>query len=128
MQTVPFYPPGAVYGCCFLTGSYELKPGQQAIDLQCDVETLPQVGQLVVSPQAVKMMVDLLGWEIVGPDQRAELDGFAALRTKYDALVEAVAGLVNLPVVERALAKAAEQAEMATIGEWIDTMPAKAEM
>jgi len=64
MQLRPAYPVDTVTGGCFITGRYELAPGEQIVDLDVDLEALPAWGRLCISELAVRLLMQQLGWEL----------------------------------------------------------------
>jgi len=130
VRVVDRYPGFAVAGSCFMSRCM-LEPGERVLDTDVDVENLPGYGRLVISERMVRDMVPLFGWTLMTPalernhaELVAELDD---TRAQLHDLMEAMAGIVNLPTVERALSIAARQvAGKATVQEWIDSLPAKA--
>lgn len=47
-----------------MTSRYEIAPGEQICDLDCDLEALPAWGRLCVSELGVRLMANCLGIEI----------------------------------------------------------------
>jgi uncharacterized protein YunC (DUF1805 family) len=128
MRAVGRYPSDAVKGGCFILGRYEVRPGEQVIDTQIAVEDLPAFGQLCISADAVRSMCGDFGWALVTDELAEEMAGLMttneALRAQIDELINAMAGMVNLPAVERALDIAARKvAGKESIQEWVDTLP-----
>lgn len=77
MQPRPAYPVDAVTGGCFVTRRYEIAPGEQICDLDCDLDALPPWGRLCVSELGIRMMANCIGLEI--PEQNV-MDANARLR------------------------------------------------
>jgi hypothetical protein len=130
MRAVDHYPPDTVTGACFVLGRFELAPGEMVVDLDRDLEFLPAVGRLCVSEDAVREMNRTLGWRLWTEEAQVEFDAtleaLSDVIAQRDELMDAVAGMVNLPAVERALEVAARQiAGKDSIAEWIDTLPPK---
>ena len=63
MQVRDAYPVDAVTGGDFITGSYEVKPGDRVVDFDTDLDALPAWGRLCVHENTVKLMMTALGWE-----------------------------------------------------------------
>jgi hypothetical protein len=62
MQLRSAYPPNdTVGGCCFITKDEDTSEG--IIDLDIYVDSMQPFGRLCVSPKAVRMMAQVLGWE-----------------------------------------------------------------
>lgn len=62
MQTRDRFPVDAITGGDFVTGRYEVKPGERVVDFDCDVDTMPAWGRLCVHEDTVKLMMNALGW------------------------------------------------------------------
>jgi len=63
MQVRGVFPAGAVGGGAFVTGRYEVGPGERVVDLDTDLDALPAFGLLCVHESTVRMMMTALGWE-----------------------------------------------------------------
>lgn len=133
MRSVAAYPLDAVTGGCFVLSRWEVPEGGQVLDLDIDVENLPNFGRLCLSEDAVRTMVTALGWKLLTPEVEAEMDATQEVLSdalvQLDELVEAMAGMVNLPAVERALDVAARRVSgKDSIQEWVDSLdrPSKA--
>lgn len=63
MQLRSAFPVGTVGNCCFVTLKSTIPEGEQVIDLDRDVEDMPGWGRLVILPEAVRLMNQLLGWD-----------------------------------------------------------------
>jgi hypothetical protein len=112
MEARPAFPVDAVTGGDFVTGAYELRPGERVLDLGRDLDNLPAWGRLCVHEDTVKLMMEALGWRY-DPDVRAKVQTQAAEITRLrkinkqmrDALVGVVeaateAGVLISPDVE----------------------------
>lgn len=64
MQLRSTFPVGTIGNCCFVTLSSTIPDGEQVIDLDRDVEDMPGWGKLVILPEAVRLMNQLLGWDV----------------------------------------------------------------
>jgi hypothetical protein len=99
MQSRPAYPLDAVTGGCFVTRRYEIAPGEQICDLDCDLEALPAWGRLCVSELGVRMMANCLGIEIPEDnilDANAKLrEENRRLRTENTSLRKAIAAVLD---------------------------------
>lgn len=62
MQTRDRFPVDAVTGGDFVTGRYQLAPGERVVDLDVDLDALPAWGRLCVHQQTVELMMVALGW------------------------------------------------------------------
>lgn len=62
METRPAFPQDTVTGGCFLTGEYKVADGEQIIDLNRNLDSLPAWGRLCIHPVAVRNMLAVLGW------------------------------------------------------------------
>jgi hypothetical protein len=69
MQLRPAYPNDTVKGACFVTGDYDTSEG--IIDLDIFVDSMPPYGRLCLSPKAVRMLVQVLGYEWPSDDAAA---------------------------------------------------------
>ena len=67
MQKRDAYPTDSVKGACFLTGDYSTDEG--IIDLDTFVDSMPPYGRLCVSPKAVRMLVQVLGWDSMASEE-----------------------------------------------------------
>jgi hypothetical protein len=77
VQLRPAYPHDTVTGACFLTGDYGTDEG--IIDLDLFVDSMPPYGRLCISPKAVRMLVQVLGYEWPSADVTKELNEMAGL-------------------------------------------------
>jgi hypothetical protein len=62
MQLRDAFPAGTVTGADFVTGVYEILPGQRVVDLDVDLDALPAWGRLCLHESTVKLMMSTLGW------------------------------------------------------------------
>ena len=112
MQVRDAFPVDAVTGGDFVTGRYEVKPGERVVDLDSDLDAMPAWGRLCVHEQTVMAMMTALGWDY-DPDvtaklkaANAELRRVKAINVKMrDALVAVVesateAGVLISPDIE----------------------------
>jgi hypothetical protein len=63
MEVRDAFPAGAVTGADFVTGRYEMAPGDRVVDLQVDLDALPAWGLLCLHESTVTLMMTALGWE-----------------------------------------------------------------
>lgn len=63
MQTRDSFPVDACTGGDFVTGRYEVAPGERVVDLDRDLDALPAWGRLCLHENTVRMMMTALGWE-----------------------------------------------------------------
>lgn len=127
MRVTDSYPIDTAKGGCFVLGRYEVPPGQHVLALDLDVEMLPPYGRLCLSEEAVRCMVTTMGWKLLTPEMQAEMDAtqevLADALVQLDELVEAMAGMVNLPAVERALDVAARRvAGKDSVADWVASL------
>jgi hypothetical protein len=78
MQKRDAYPFDTATGACFLTGNYD--PAEGIVDLDRYLDALPPFGRLCLSPTAVRMLVQTMGWEL------ADLESLGALQNEVDEL------------------------------------------
>jgi len=112
MQVRDAFPVDAVTGGDFITGRYEVAPGERVVDFDSDLDALPSWGRLCVHENTVKLMMTALGWEhdpvLAGKvkEQAAELARLRKVNKQMrDALVSVVeaateAGVLVSPDVE----------------------------
>jgi hypothetical protein len=112
MQLLDAFPAHAVTGADFVTGVYEIKPGEHVVDLQVDLDTLPAWGVLCLHETTVKLMMAALGWKFDPKlhakvqQQAAEIDRLRRVNKQMrDALVGVVeaateAGVLISPDIE----------------------------
>lgn len=113
MQVRDVFPVNSVKGGDFVTGRYEVAPGERVVDLDTDLDAMPAWGRLCVHEETVKAMMTALGWEL--PDepmarrfqhQAAELARLRKVNKQMrDALIAVVeaateAGVLISPDVE----------------------------
>lgn len=128
MRTWDHYPFDSVKGGCFVLGRYEVPRGEKVLDLDIDMDSLPQFGRLCLSEAAVRCMVVELGWELLTPQLSAHLDSLQSevddLRAQLDELSDAMVGMVDVPAVRAALEVVARRvAGKDSVGEWLETLP-----
>lgn len=97
MQRRDAYPVDTATGSCFLTGDYD--PSEGIVDLDLYLDVLPPFGRLCVSAKAVRMMVQVLGFEWPTDEYSAQLDIVleeqARLRDENLKLRKALTSIVN---------------------------------
>jgi hypothetical protein len=115
MQVRDAFPTDACTGADFITGRYEVEPGERIVDLDVDLDALPAWGRLCVHERTVRLMMTALGWEYDESvsrrvkEQAAELTRVRKVnRQMRDALVAVVeaateAGVLISPDVEAAV-------------------------
>ena len=128
MRAVPAYPPGVATGGCFITGRYEVGVNERVLDLEVEIDNLPPFGRLCLCEPILQGMVTEMGWRLVTPELQAEHDDLVVeLAETHEQLAElmaAMAGIVNLPMVEHAMSVAARKvAGKESVHEWIDSLP-----
>jgi hypothetical protein len=79
MEVRDAFPAGAVTGADFVTGRYEMAPGDRVVDLQVDLDALPAWGLLCLHESTVTLMMTALGWEY-DPVLAAKVKELARLR------------------------------------------------
>jgi hypothetical protein len=98
MQRRDAYPIDTVTGACFITGDYSTDEGIVDLDLYLDV--LPAFGRMCVSAKAVRMMVQVLGWEWPSEDWELErgvmADELERLRTENFRMRKALTKIVDV--------------------------------
>jgi len=112
MQTREAFPVDVVTGGDFVTGRYQVAPGERIVDLDTDVDALPQWGRLCLHEETVKLMMNALGWTYDEnlsrkvQQQAAELNRIRKVnRQMRDALVAVIeaateAGVLISPDIE----------------------------
>lgn len=128
MHAAPAYPYDAVGGGCFITGRYQFDEGERCLDLDVDLDALPPYGRLVLSERAIKGMVVELGWTLLTPELTEHIDTLEAelseLRSQLDELSDAMAGMVDVPAVRKALDVVARRVGgKDSLDEWLETLP-----
>ncbi len=99
MQLRDRFPVDAVTGGDFVTRRYELRPGQRVVDLDTDLDALPQWGRLCLHEDTVRDMARLLGFE-ADPELAERAMRLAAeveaLRSENHTLLGALDAVENL--------------------------------
>jgi hypothetical protein len=109
MKVHDAFPAGAVTGADFVTGQYEVGPGERVVNLDVDLDALPAWGLLCVHESTVKLMMTALGWDYEPAmaakvkEQRVEIERLRKVNKQMrDALIAVVeaasaAGIVIVP-------------------------------
>ena len=98
MQTRDAFPVDAVTGADFVTGRYEVKPGERVVDLDTDLDALPAWGRLCLHEQTVMLMMTALGWEydpMVTRRVKEQAAEIARLRKVNRQMSEAMVAIVE---------------------------------
>jgi hypothetical protein len=124
MRAVDSYPLDAAFGCCFVLRRDER---ERVLDLEVDIDTLPPYGRLCISEAALRCMVVEMGWTLLTPEVQAEhdatLEALSDACVQLDELMGAMAGIVNLEAVTRAMEVAARRvAGKDSIEEWVNSL------
>jgi hypothetical protein len=90
-----------VRGGDFMTGRYEIAPGEQIIDCDTDLDSLPAWGLLCLHEQSVRDMVKALGWKLHDPKLVNRVfrlrEQVGMLREENRVLRQALATIVGEP-------------------------------
>lgn len=99
MHATDRFPLYAAGNCCFITGRYELEPGERVIDLDIETEDVPE-GRLCISETALRRMAHELGLDIPEADTLVEIDHLymenQRLGELNDQLREAIAEVFDI--------------------------------
>jgi hypothetical protein len=104
MQLRSAFPVDAVKGGDFVSGHYELAPGDRVVDLDTDLDAMPAWGKLCLHEQTVGLMVTLLGWKLHDPKLVGRVirqnEQIQRLRTENASLRAALVAMVGEAAVE----------------------------
>jgi hypothetical protein len=73
MKASPFFPKGTANNADFVTRQAKVADGEQVIQCDVDLETLPASGLLCLHEQTVRQMVTSLGWKLQSKKHQAEV-------------------------------------------------------
>lgn len=98
MQLRDRFPVDACTGGDFITGRYELAPGQHVVDLDRDLDALPAWGRLCIHEDTVRLMMVCLDWDYdpaVGEKLREARAEIARVRSVNKKLTQAIVAIVE---------------------------------
>jgi hypothetical protein len=90
------FPVDACAGGDFVTGRYEVAPGEHVVDLDRDLDALPSWGRLCLHEDTVRLLMTCLGWDYDAgvndklKETRAELARVRAVNKKLNHAIVAV--------------------------------------
>jgi len=109
MQRRDAYPIDTATGSCFLTGDYDTSEGVVDLDLYLDV--LPPFGRLCISPKAVRMLVQVMGWEWPEQDLVANMEAVVNENHRLRQENQRMRG---------AVARILQASKLALLDEWVE--------